>query len=108
MKQTKKEIEETVKNKIHRQYKDKMENYQARIDRLAKELETESRRRIEAQSKVEELEEKVRQYEDWNNRLQEYMDMDEKDRKNYLAELEVSAQMNNIFNVYSRFLGFIG
>ena len=108
MKQTKKEIEETVKNKIHRQYKDKMENYQARIDCLAKQLETEHRRRIEAQAKVEELEEKVRQYEDWNNRLQEYMDMDEKDRKNYLAELEVSAQMNNIFNVYSRFLGFIG
>ena len=108
MKQTKKEIEADLRNKICKQYTGTIDNLQERLDRVAKELYEESKKRIEAQTKMEELEEKVRQYEDWNNRLQEYMDMDEKDRKNYLAELEVSAQMNNIFNVYSRFLGFIG
>ena len=37
MKQTKKEIEETMRNKLHKQFAEKMERYQERFDRLAEE-----------------------------------------------------------------------
>lgn len=105
MKQTKKEIEETLRNKLAKQYTSKIQNYQERIDRLAKELSEERKKRYEAQAKAEELEEKVAQYEDWNHRLQEFMDMNEEDRKNYLTELKLNAEVSNIYNMYRRFLG---
>ena len=107
MKKTQKEIEGTLRNKLCKQYTAKMENYQERIDRLAKELSVERKKRIEAQSKVEELEEKVAQYEDWNRRLQEFMDMNEEDRKNYLMQLKVSAEISDVFDMYKHFLGFL-
>ena len=48
MKQTKKEIEATLRNKLAKQYSEKMENYQERINRLAKELHDERAKRLEA------------------------------------------------------------
>lgn len=107
MKQTKKEIEETVKNKIHRQYKDKMESYQERIDHLAKELHDERVKRREYQNQVEELKEKVEQYEDWNRRLQEFMDMSEEDRKHELEKYRVSQELNGVLDMYKHFMGLL-
>ena len=99
MKQTKKEIEETVKNK--------MESYQERIDHLAKELHDERVKRREYQNQVEELKEKVEQYEDWNRRLQEFMDMSEEDRKHELEKYRVSQELNGVLDMYKHFMGLL-
>lgn len=102
-KQTKKEIEETLRNKIAKQYTSKMENYQERIDRLAKELYDERSKRMEYQSQVEELKEKVEQYEDWIHRLQEFCDLPEGERekaiKAYQAENEYKTHMKQLLDL---------
>lgn len=105
MKQTKKEIEATLRNKLAKQYSEKMENYQERIDRLAKELHDERSKRLEAQRQAEELKEKVEQYEDWNRRLQEFMDMSEEDRQNAIKETKFNVELSNIFETCRHFLG---
>ena len=107
MKQTKKEIEATLRNKLAKQYSEKMENYQERINRLAKELHDERAKRLEAQRQAEELKEKVEQYEDWNRRLQEFMDMSEEDRQNAIKETKFNVELSNIFQTYRHFLGGI-
>ena len=105
MKQTKKEIEETLRNKLAKQYSEKSERYQERIDRLAQELYDERKKRLEAQQKVEELEEKVEQYEDWNRRLQEFMDMSDEDRKKAIKSYEFNVELAGFWDTYKRWLG---
>lgn len=105
MKQTKKEIEATLRNKLAKQYTEKTASLQERLNRVSSELYEERKKRLEAQRQVDELKEKVEQYEDWNRRLQEFMDMNEDERKVYLEEAKVNAELNDVFNVYRHFLG---
>ena len=95
MKQTKKQIEADLRNKICKQYT------------VAKELYEERKKRIEAQTKMEELEEKVRQYEDWNRRLQEFMDMNDEDRKAAVAEMKFHEELGGMLDMYKRFTSMI-
>lgn len=104
MKQTKKEIEATLRNKICKHYTSKIDSMQERLDKMAKELSEERKKRIEAQSKTSELEEKVTQYEDWIHRLQEFMDMNEDDRKNALAEMKAKAEMGKLVDMCKHFM----
>lgn len=105
MKQTKKEIEATLRNKLCKQYTAKIEYCQERIDKLAKELYEERKKRLEAQQLAEELKEKVEQYEDWNRRLQEFMDMSEEDRQNVIAEMKVNVEMGKLVDMCKHFMG---
>lgn len=104
MKQTKKEIEATLRNKLAKQYTTKIDYLNERIEKLGKELSEERKKRIEAQNKTSELEEKVIQYEDWIHRLQEFMDMNEDDRKNALAEMKVKAEMGKLVDMCKHFM----
>lgn len=105
MKQTKKEIEQTLRNKLCKQYSAKIENYQERIDKLANELYEERKKRLEAQRLVEELKEKVEQYEDWNRRLQEFMDMNEDDRKVAYAEMKTDVKLGELTDMFTNLFG---
>ena len=107
MKQTKKQIEADLRNKICKQYTGTIDNLQERLDRVAKELYEERKKRIEAQTKMEELEEKVRQYEDWNRRLQEFMDMNDEDRKAAVAEMKFHKELGGMLDIYKRFTSMI-
>ena len=103
MKQTKKEIEASLRNRICKQYASKIDNLQERLDKVAKELYDSQVKCREYKNKCEELEEKVHQYEDWNRRLQEFMDMSEEDRKAAIAEAKVNAELQHIMEVCQLF-----
>ena len=107
MKQTKKEIEETLRNKLCKQYSAKMENYQERIDKLAKELYEERKKRLEVQRLVDELKEKVEKYEDWNRRLQEFMDMNEEDRELAFAEMKTNKKLGELADMCKNLFGIM-
>jgi cell shape-determining protein MreC len=107
MKQTKKQIEADLRNKICKQYTSHIDNLQKRIYELSDKLHNEIKKNIEVQTKMEELEEKVRQYEDWNRRLQEFMDMNEEDRKAALAEAKFHEDLKDMVDMYKRFTGMI-
>lgn len=107
MKQTKKQIEADLRNKICKQYTGTIDNLNERLDRVAKELHEERKKRIEAQAKAEELEDKVRQYEDWNRRLHEFMDMSDEDRKAAVAEMKFHEELGGMLDMYKRFTSMI-
>ena len=44
------------------------------------------------------LKDKVAQYEDWINRLQEFMDMSEEDRQKYVENLRAQTELNETLN----------
>lgn len=94
MKQTRKEIEANLRNKICKNYTSKIDDLNARLKKLEEELIAERHKRHEVEDKYNEMKEKFGQYEDWNRRLQEFMDMSEEDRKTALAEMKASAQAN--------------
>lgn len=60
----------------------------------------------EQQIKINELEEKVNQYEDWIRRLQEYMDMEPDAREKALeqerAKFAVNSKLDSMLGVYSK------
>jgi len=80
-KKTRKEIEETLRNKLANKHNDYVERQQKKYGEL---WDAYCRARKECdkyKQENEELKEKIQQYEDWIERLQEFMDMPEDMRK---------------------------
>ena len=76
-KKTRREIEENLRNKLANKYHEYAEHQQKKYGEL---WDAYCRARKECdkyQEENEQLKEKVQQYEDWINRLQEFMDMPE-------------------------------
>lgn len=99
-----KAVEANLRNKLATQYKEKTEQLKsdkAVLKRLLNEME---KRAIKAETECDELKERVKQYEDWNRRLQEFMDMSEDDRKAYVENLRKKDELDQIikkFGFYS-------
>lgn len=107
---TKKQIEANLRNKIAKSNNEKYDFLQERFNNVSKQLYDARKRIIEAESCKAKLEEKIRQYEDWIDRLQEFCNMNEEDRKisieamiaeqnfkNYIAE-------SSFLKIFQKFL----
>ena len=81
MKQSRKQIEANLRKKIAKDNNDKYNNLLKRFNQVSEELKNTKEKFYISAKQNSELEEKVRQYEDWNYRLQEFCDMNEEDRK---------------------------
>ena len=75
MKQNKKQIEANLRNKLAAQYKEKTEQLKSEKALLEKHYKEMWERARKAEIERDELKDKVAQYEDWNRRLMEFMDM---------------------------------
>lgn len=92
-KKTRKEIEETLRNKMTNKHNEYVEAQQKRYSEL---WDTYCRARKECdkyQEENEQLKEKVRQYEDWIERLQEFMDMPEDMRKKEIEKMQADQKI---------------
>ena len=98
MKETRKQIVEQTRNDVARQYNAQISRLQERIDDLAEDYNTERRKRIECQEKVDELQEKVNQYEDWIRRLQEFMDMPDNQREQYMVHIQEKEKSERVLS----------
>lgn len=92
MKQNKKQIEANLRNKMAAQYKAKTDDLQERIVKLEKRLKEANERAHQAELEKLDMKDKLQQYEDWNRRLQECMDMSEEDRKKYVENLRADTE----------------
>ena len=88
MKQNKKQIEAALRNKMAAQYTNKVADLNKEIDMLRKSNKEYRERAYKAEQEKLELQDKVNQYEDWNNRLQEFMGMSDEDRAAYVENLK--------------------
>ena len=86
-KKTRKEIEETLRNKLAHKHNEYAEVQRKKYSELWDKYTEACRERNKYQQENEELKEKVQQYEDWINRLQEFMDMPEDIRKGEIKKM---------------------
>ena len=98
MKQSKKQIEANLRNKMAAQYKTKTENLEKRIEKLVDENHKLMMRAHKAEQEKMEMQDRLQQLEDWNARLQEFMDMNEEDRKQYVENLRAKTELNDTLN----------
>lgn len=108
MKQNKKQIEANLRNKLASQYTAKVAKLEDEINRL-REANAEYRKRAnQAEQEKLEMQDKLNQYEDWNNRLQEFMDMSDDDRTAYVENLKSKKELEDAishFGFYTKMLG---
>ena len=101
---SKKEIENQLRGKIAKQYTEKVAKLEDEINRL-REANAEYRNRAyKAEQEKLEMQDKLKQFEDWNNRLQEFMDMSEEDRLAYVENLKKTKELNDVIDQF----GFYG
>ncbi len=104
---SKKEIENQLRSKIAKQYTEKVAKLEDDINRL-REVNAEYRTRAyKAEQEKLEMQDKLKQYEDWNNRLQDFMDMSEEDRLAYVENLKKTNDLNKAierFGFYEKML----
>lgn len=93
---TRKQIVEQTRNEVVKQYTAKLQILMERINKLTKDYDIERQKRIECQERIDELQEKVNQYEDWIQRLQEFMEMTESQREEYIAHMKEQENANKI------------
>ena len=104
--ENRKSIEANLRNKLAAQYKEKSDNLQKRLDYLDKSYREMHQRARKAEIERDELKDKIQQYEDWIQRLQEYMDMNDDDRKAYIETLRAQDQLKQAVEG-SRMYGYI-
>lgn len=107
-KPNRKQIEANLRNKLAIQYKEKTELLKAQKCSLEKSYNEMWERARKAEIECDKLKDKVAQYEDWNRRLQEFMDMSDEDRVAYVENLKKTKELDDAirrFGFYGKLLG---
>lgn len=86
-KKTRKEIEETIRNKMANKHNEYVEHQQKKYSELWGAYCRARKECDKYQEENEQLKEKIQQYEDWINRLQEFVDMPEDMRKKEIEKM---------------------
>ena len=94
MKPNKKQIEANLRNKLASQYTQKINLLKERVSSLIS-INLEYRTEVNTLKRENfELKDKIQQYEDWIERLHEFMSMNESDRQAYIDNLHKQKQLD--------------
>lgn len=108
MKETKKQIKAQLINEVSAQYRYKMARLENQIKYMENRLAQQHQETLEYRQRALKAEEELEKYQDWNRRLQEFMDMEPDARDKAIADLkarsEISQKMKGIMDFYSRFM----
>ena len=103
---TRKQIVEQTRNEVVKQYTAKLQILMERINKLTKDYDIEKQKRIECQEIIDDLQEKVNQYEDWIQRLQEFIGIPENQREEYIAHMKEQENANKIISKIFNYINF--
>lgn len=107
-KQTKKELKAQLTNEIAKRFQTKILNLESDVMHFRTLFIEERKKRFEIENKYNELQEKFQQYEDWNIRLQEFVNMSPEDRDRYIEEnktnKEFQERLNKMMNTYDHIM----
>ena len=110
MKETRKQIIARTRNEISKSYNDKIKDLESRNKSLLNDFVEMSRKNRDLREEVDKLNEKICQYEDWINRLQEFCNLPEDARKDaiqkYKTEKKLNTQMSQLMNMFDSFCLF--
>lgn len=103
----KKQIENELRGKIAKQYTKRTQELEDKVAKLTSQLAEANKRARDAEQEKLEMKDKLNQYEDWNNRLQEFMDMSDEDRIAYVENLKKTKELDaaiHRFGFYGKML----
>ena len=103
---TRKQIVEQTRNEVVKQYTAKLQILMERINKLTKDYDIEKQKRIERQEIIDELQEKVNQYEDWIQRLQEFIGIPENQREEYIVHMKEQENANKTISKIFNYINF--
>lgn len=107
--ESKKQIKAQVTNEIRNKYFKIIEGKNEEISQLVKRCLKIQRCNDELVTENIKLKEQLEKYEDWNRRLQEFMDMDPDSREEVITQYRTSKELNdkfsNILNMYEKMFG---
>ena len=106
MMKTRKQIVEQTRNEVVKQYTAKLQILMERINKLTKDYDIEKQKRIECQERIDELQEKVNQYEDWIQRLQEFIGIPESQKEEYIVHMKAREDANKIISKIFNYINF--
>lgn len=108
MKETKKQIKAQLINEVSAQYRYKMARLENQIKYMENRLAQQRQETLEYRQRALKAEEELEKYQDWNRRLQEFMDMEPDARDKAIADLKVRSEINQkmkgVMDFYSRFM----
>lgn len=108
MKKTPNQIREELRRQIAKQHNDEIENLKKTNSQYWQKYLDADKKCCELQNENGELKDKVAQLEDWNRRLQEFMDMSDEDRAAYVESLKRTKELDEAisrFGFYGKMLG---
>lgn len=111
MKETKKQIEANLRNKLAKQYNQEREYQRDRYSKLWCDYMQKCDEAKALNNKVNELKEKIEQYEDWIHRLQEFCNMNEDEREKAVRDLKEERKFKTYIensDFYKMFNSFLG
>lgn len=98
MKESKKQIEANLRNKLTKEYKRVVDNLRERLKNANYEIKRTNDELSEAKSQIEDLKDQIEQYKDWVYRLEMYLDLDEEKKKDFISEIRTKRKMNTYLN----------
>lgn len=93
-KESKKQIKAQLINEVSAQYRYKMARLENRIKYMENRLAQQRQETLEYRQRALKAEEELEKYQDWNRRLQEFMDMTPEEREKHFAELQTRNKLN--------------
>ena len=106
MKKTPNQIREELRRKMAANHENELERLRQENLDIWHRYRDVCKTNTELSAENEKLKEQVRQYEDWNNRLMEYMDLSEEDRKTEFEILKLKLtneqKLASFTNIYSK------
>lgn len=94
-KESKKQIKAQAINECSKQYRERIKSLEIQICALRTKLSEIERQKVEANRENIKLKDELEKYQDWNRRLQEFMDMEPDVREKALAEIELRTETNS-------------
>lgn len=96
-KESVKQIKARLINELSAAHKNDIESYKRRIDSLIAQNKKLQEDNYEKRNTIDELKEKVRKYEDWIERMQDFCNMTEEERRSVIEEHQSKFEESGIF-----------
>lgn len=104
-KQTKRQIRENIRNKVAKQFGERIKNLNATIKRKDEEIQELYDLYHKAATELSELKAKLDMQEEWIERMQDFCNMSEEDRKEFIeqqrAKYRLDKNMATIIDMYN-------
>ena len=109
--ETKKQIVARVTNEVSKRYSQKVKDLTENIRFLTTKNSELYNNNVKLRAKYSEALEKIQQYEDWINRLQEFCNLPDNERDNaiklYLQEKKNTETMNGMLSMLGRYMSML-